>query len=126
MKVLRVLGCLWCHMEQLGGRRLAYMGPLPHTQSSESRPRRPFVECVWVWGRGPISHRGGRSVVHPRVCVGMGHGAVLSRSGAHATLLWVAGEWFCSFLQIFEQVGAVAALKLRCCGWLGSGFAGLA
>jgi len=70
MKVLRVLGCLWCHMEQLGGRRVAYMGPLPHTQSSESRPRRPFVECacVWVWGRGPISHRGGRSVKH-RACV---------------------------------------------------------
>ena len=43
--------------------------------------------------------------------------------GAQATLLWVAGEWFCSFLQIFEQVGAVAALKLPCCGWLGSGFA---
>ena len=35
-------------MEQLGERRLAYMGPLPHTKSSESRPRRPFVECVYV------------------------------------------------------------------------------
>ena len=55
MHVFRVL-------EQLGGRRVAYMGPLPHTQSSESRPRRPFVECVCVcvcvfgcgWGPTPI------------------------------------------------------------------------
>ena len=29
--------------------RVAYMGPLPHTQSSESRPRRPFVECVCMF-----------------------------------------------------------------------------
>ena len=57
MRLFRVL-------EQLGGRRVAYMGPLPHTQSSESRPRRPFVECVCVcvcvcvfgcgWGPTPI------------------------------------------------------------------------
>ena len=41
LRLLRVL-------DQFGGRRVAYMGPLPHTQSSESRPRRPFVECVCV------------------------------------------------------------------------------
>ena len=41
---------------------MAYMGPLPHTQSSESRPRRPFVECVCL-GVGGVPHQlygGGR------------------------------------------------------------------
>ena len=57
---MRVLGCLWCHMEQLGERRLAYMGPLPHTQSSESRPRRPFVECLGVGGVPHQLDGGGR------------------------------------------------------------------
>ena len=44
------------------------MGRLPHTQSSESRPRRPFVECVRVCvrvclGVGGVPHQlygGGR------------------------------------------------------------------
>ena len=29
---------------------------------------RSLSVCVWVWGRGPISHRGGRSVRHTRAC----------------------------------------------------------
>ena len=38
------------------------MGPLPHTHGSESRPRRPFVECVCVCvcvclGVGGVPHQ---------------------------------------------------------------------
>ena len=50
----RVLG-------SVGGKKLApKIFSLPHTQSSESRPRRPFVECVCVCvclGVGGVPHQ---------------------------------------------------------------------
>ena len=46
-------------------------GDPTHTQNLESRSHRPraWCVCVWVWGRGPISHRGSGSVKHRTACV---------------------------------------------------------
>ena len=98
MRLLRVL-------EQLGGRRVAYMGPLPHTQSSESRPRRPFVECVCVSGCGVgVPHPiGGSALVNLVVDLDRGGGPpgigfwsiriqwMVSESGAKNDGFWWSG-----------------------------------
>ena len=67
MKVLRVLGCLWCHIEQLGGEAGGVHGaPPPHPEFgvSASQAVRGVCVCVCVClGVGGVPHQlygGGR------------------------------------------------------------------
>jgi hypothetical protein len=71
--------------------------------------------CVWVWGRGPISHRGGRSVRHRAcvcVCVCMGHGIGRSTRGAKLPYHWVPGEWFLRFWRDYDAGRSSRGAKL--------------